>query len=357
MLRALERAPELARLGRERVAGLSWERTAARDRGGLSRSSSRERASIVVLSVDEADAAATLPAADVAERRTSPRRRQRLHRRDGRGRRGATARGCCGSRSGASYAAAINAAIGRRPAATRCCCSTPTASSSRASSRRCARRWTPTRAVGAVAPQAAARPTARALDAAGIVDRPPAQERPGRPRCARRLLPAPGARVRRRRRGGAVAPRRARGLRGRRRGARRGHGAVGDRVRPRLARAAARLALRLRAAARSLATSAPTRPSTPRATLAAEHRRLQFRNRLLMVLQERDAGGPARDLPWIAGLRAGRARASRCCASATCWAPTATSGALRPRPRAGAARSCRRGGGCAGPPFGLAPPA
>jgi glycosyltransferase involved in cell wall biosynthesis len=28
MLRALERGPELARLGRERVAGLSWERTA-----------------------------------------------------------------------------------------------------------------------------------------------------------------------------------------------------------------------------------------------------------------------------------------------------------------------------------------
>ena len=44
-------------------------------------------------------------------------------------------------------------------------------------------------------------------------------------------------------------------------------------------------------------------PST-RAALAEEHRRLQFRNRLLMLAKNETAAGLLRDLPWIAGYEA-----------------------------------------------------
>ncbi|MFL5844146.1 MAG: glycosyltransferase family 2 protein [Solirubrobacteraceae bacterium] len=42
-------------------------------------------------------------------------------------------------------------------------------------------------------------------------------------------------------------------------------------------------------------------PSTPRADLAPEHRRLQFRNRLLMAYKNETVWGLLRDWPWIAG--------------------------------------------------------
>jgi GT2 family glycosyltransferase len=43
------------------------------------------------------------------------------------------------------------------------------------------------------------------------------------------------------------------------------------------------------------------RPSKPRSALAREHRRMQFRNRLLMVYKNETAWGLVGDWPWIAG--------------------------------------------------------
>ena len=68
---------------------------------------------------------------------------------------------------------------------------------------------------------------------------------------------------------------------------------MGVRRRPRLARAAARLALRLRAARAWPGTCAPTRPSHARAGCPSEHRRLQFRNRLLMMVKNETRAGCA----------------------------------------------------------------
>lgn len=45
-------------------------------------------------------------------------------------------------------------------------------------------------------------------------------------------------------------------------------------------------------------------PSAERAALAAAHRRLQFRNRLLMAYKNETAWGLLRDLPWIVGYEA-----------------------------------------------------
>lgn len=42
------------------------------------------------------------------------------------------------------------------------------------------------------------------------------------------------------------------------------------------------------------------RPSVPRAALAPEHRRMQFRNRLLMVAKNETGRGLLADLPWVA---------------------------------------------------------
>ncbi|MCW2991001.1 MAG: glycosyl transferase [Solirubrobacterales bacterium] len=57
-----------------------------------------------------------------------------------------------------------------------------------------------------------------------------------------------------------------------------------------------RCAYEPRAVARHLRTYSP---STPRAELAPEHRRLQFRNRLLMAYKNETAWGLLRDWPWL----------------------------------------------------------
>ena len=107
-----------------------------------------------------------------------------------------------------------------------------------------------------------------------------------------------------------------------------------------------------RAVARHVRTYSP---STPREQLAAGHRRMQFRNRLLMAYKNETASGALRDLPWIAGYEIAalgfallRER-ELLGAYREAWALRA--GARRRRAVVQARRCVRR------PPFGLAPPA
>jgi GT2 family glycosyltransferase len=94
-------------------------------------------------------------------------------------------------------------------------------------------------------------------------------------------------------------------------------------------------------------------PSSPRAALAAEHRRLQFRNRLLMAYKNETPLGLLLDLPWIlayeiAALGFALLRERELLgAYREAWALRA--GARRRRRAVQARRSVRR------PPFGLAP--
>ena len=95
---------------------------------------------------------------------------------------------------------------------------------------------------------------------------------------------------------------------------------------------------------------------TTRSGLPEAHRRLQFRNRLLMIVKNdswRDVRG---DLHRIALLRAAGDRPRRCCASATSCAPTRD--ALRALPGARGRRrvvQAKRAPGVR-PPFGLRAP-
>ena len=77
---------------------------------------------------------------------------------------------------------------------------------------------------------------------------------------------------------------------------------------------------------------------TTRAGLPEAHRRLQFRNRLLMMAKNDSWADVRGDLHRIAVLRAARRSATRCCASATCCAPTPTPRARCPATRRPAAR-------------------
>ena len=266
--------------------------------------------------------------------------RQRLHRRDGAAGRSATA--CAGSaiEPRRSYAAAINQAIaatgGRRGAAAQ----RRLLSARRGSWPRRCRGW-PRPGVGSVAPKlvraaraGAGRAGPREIDAAGMfVDRRRKNGLVGHGRAA-------GALHRdRRRRSAPTARRRCTGAR-----------------RSRTARwAAARCSTRTwscgprtptwpggrscaagaasTSRARSPSTCAPTARRT-RARMSEEARRLQFRNRYLMMIKNETGGRP--------GAR--RRRGSRptscwrsatcCCASATCWPATGTPG--------GCARGARR---------------
>jgi len=96
-------------------------------------------------------------------------------------------------------------------------------------------------------------------------------------------------------------------------------------------------------------------PSTPRERLAAGHRRMQFRNRLLMAYKNETPLGLLVDLPWIAGYEIAalgfallRER-ELLGAYADAWALRAA--ARRRRRVVQSRRRVRR------PPFGLAPPA
>lgn len=96
-------------------------------------------------------------------------------------------------------------------------------------------------------------------------------------------------------------------------------------------------------------------PSASRASLSAEHRRLQFRNRLLMWAKNETASGLLRDAPWIAGYEVAALGFAllreRALLGAYRDAWRLRAGVRRRRAVVRARRRVRR------PPFGLVPPA
>ena len=93
-------------------------------------------------------------------------------------------------------------------------------------------------------------------------------------------------------------------------------------------------------------------PST-RAQMSEEARRLQFRNRYLMMIKNETAAGLRRDAGVDRRLRGCWPSATCCCASAICSAATGTRGACGPE--LGAGDGWFRTGGAPCRPFGLRP--